>query len=71
MATVFVFHHVVVLLFFITGGLTIQDYCSINTMSTNGTFMQFTKEPSVDEFAIEGKFKGLHCCAIGYRSIEW
>ncbi|XP_063902643.1 X-linked interleukin-1 receptor accessory protein-like 2 [Zophobas morio] len=49
----------------------IEDYCSSNTYSTNETHMQFTKEPSSEEFAIAGKFKGLHCCAKGYRSIEW
>lgn len=51
--------------------LAIEDYCSVNTYTTNGTYMQFTKEPSVEEFAIVGRFKGLHCCAKGYRSIEW
>lgn len=48
-----------------------QDYCSSDPYKTNETFMHFTKEASVEEFAIVGKFKGLHCCAKGYRSIEW
>lgn len=49
----------------------IEDYCSLNTYGTNGSYMQFTKEPSSQEFAMVGQFKGLHCCAKGYRSIEW
>lgn len=49
----------------------IEDYCSMDTYATNGSYMQFTKEASVHEFAMLGKFKGLHCCAKGYRSIEW
>ncbi|RZC37299.1 hypothetical protein BDFB_013540, partial [Asbolus verrucosus] len=50
--------------------VAIEDYCSQDTYATNGTYMQFTKELSVNEFAIRGTFKGLHCCAKGYRSIE-
>lgn len=48
-------------------------YCSNHTYesSINTTHMQFTKEVVTQEYAIEGDFKGLHCCAKGYRSIEW
>lgn len=50
-----------------------SDYCKdrkfANTFNT--TYMQFTKETVSEEYAIEGEFKNLHCCAKGYRSIEW
>lgn len=54
----------------------IVEYCEENTYAGNDTrmqrhSMQFTKEPTNNEYAIIGKFKGLHCCAKGYRSIEW
>lgn len=49
----------------------IDDYCLDNLINTNTSYMQFTKEASVEEFAVVKKFKGLHCCAKGYRSIEW
>lgn len=49
----------------------IDDYCSDNLLNTNTSHMQFTKEVSVEEFGVVKKFKGLHCCAKGYRSIEW
>lgn len=49
----------------------IEDYCSTNKFINDGNTMGFTKEPSTSEYAILGKFKGLHCCAKGYRSIEW
>lgn len=51
--------------------LGIEDHCSLNTFQEAGNDMHFTKEATNDEFAIVGKFKGLHCCAKGYRSIEW
>lgn len=49
------------------------DYCtSHNFNNSPGTnFMRFTKETVGQEFAVEGQFKALHCCAKGYRSIEW
>ncbi|KAB0797551.1 hypothetical protein PPYR_09559 [Photinus pyralis] len=49
----------------------IEDYCSTNKLIGIGNIMGFTKEPSKSEYAILGQFKGLHCCAKGYRSIEW
>jgi hypothetical protein len=39
--------------------------------SINTLHMQFTKEVVEREYAIEGEFKGLHCCAKGYNSLEW
>ncbi|GBP22993.1 hypothetical protein EVAR_15667_1 [Eumeta japonica] len=47
-----------------------NGYCSTHTMDTNSTWMQFTKEPIPQEYAIEGNFKSIHCCGKGYRSIE-
>lgn len=53
--------------------VTLNDHCTdrrfVNSLNTN--FMQFTKEVVTQEYAVEGEFKGLHCCAKGYRSIEW
>lgn len=39
--------------------------------SINSTDMQFTKEAVNIDYALIGEFKSLHCCAKGYRSIEW
>lgn len=50
---------------------SIENFCSRNTYDTNGSHLRFTKEPSREEFAVVGRFKGLHCCAKGYSSIEW
>lgn len=49
------------------------DHCQINQFhkSKNSTNMQLTKEPVNQEYAVIGAFKSLHCCAKGYRSIEW
>lgn len=49
----------------------IVDFCAQNTFSTNSSGLQLIKEASSYEYALENKFKGLHCCAKGYRSIEW
>lgn len=50
-----------------------SDHCKerkfTNAFAT--TYMQFTKETVSEDYAIEGEFKNLHCCAKGYRSIEW
>lgn len=49
------------------------DDCQMHRYSTsiNSTEMQFTKEAVSRDFALNGQFKSLHCCAKGYRSIEW
>lgn len=54
----------------------VESYCNTNIIpgkkSSNASgVMEFTKEAVYEEFAIVGQFKGLHCCAKGYRSIEW
>lgn len=49
------------------------DYCDKdmlpNVVVTN--HLQFKKEFVMKEYAIARTFKSLHCCAKGYRSIEW
>jgi hypothetical protein len=50
-----------------------SDHCRVRKFakSEHTSYMQFTKETIGQEYAIEGEFKNLHCCAKGYRSIEW
>lgn len=50
-----------------------SDHCKDRKFPNafNTTYMQFTKETVTEDYAIEGEFKNLHCCAKGYRSIEW
>lgn len=50
-----------------------NSFCSDHTFvkSQASTFMQFTKETVSQEYAVDREFKELHCCAKGYRSIEW
>ncbi|XP_053601426.1 uncharacterized protein LOC128670080 [Plodia interpunctella] len=50
---------------------TASYYCSVNTFSGNSSGMHFTKEPVSREYGFEDKFKSIHCCVKGYRSIEW
>lgn len=50
---------------------SIVDFCAQNIFSTNSSGLQLIKEASSYEYALENKFKGLHCCAKGYLSIEW
>lgn len=49
------------------------EHCSkhVYTSSINTSYMQFTKETINQDYAVLGQFKSLHCCAKGYRSIEW
>ncbi|CAH2099850.1 unnamed protein product [Euphydryas editha] len=46
-------------------------YCSTNTFQTNSSSMHFSKEPIPFEYGFQDKFKSIHCCVKGYRSIEW
>lgn len=50
-----------------------SDHCRDRKFASafNTSYMQFTKEAVSEEYAIQGEFKNLHCCAKGYRSIEW
>jgi hypothetical protein len=48
-----------------------EDFCVMDTFRSNSTWLQFTKELSSREYVVAQKFKSLHCCAKGYRSIEW
>ncbi|XP_059610158.1 fibroblast growth factor receptor 3-like [Phlebotomus argentipes] len=47
------------------------DHCSSHLFAGNSTNTQFTKEVVNHEYAVLNQFKSLHCCAKGYRSIEW
>ncbi|XP_071443058.1 uncharacterized protein [Hetaerina americana] len=51
--------------------LAVVDFCDVHTFETDASHLQFTKELCDWEYALAGKFKSLHCCAKGYRSIEW
>lgn len=39
--------------------------------SENPQELQFTKDTIDHDYAINGDRKWLHCCARGYRTIEW
>lgn len=55
------------------GGVLALEHCSLNNyqQSLNSSHLQYTKEPVTREYAVLNQFKSLHCCAKGYRSIEW
>lgn len=63
----------IVLLIFCDKFSAAIDECQTDQFSNsiNSTHMQFTKEVVSWEYAIDGQFKSIHCCAKGYRSIEW
>ncbi|XP_050307071.1 single Ig IL-1-related receptor-like [Anthonomus grandis grandis] len=70
--TVYMMLSVLILILGLNFGVAIQDYCSMNNFDgAKGNGMMFTKEANNEEFAVVGKAKGLHCCAKGYKSIEW
>lgn len=49
------------------------NYCDSNLFpyAEMTSHLQFKKEFVEKEYAISRTFKSLHCCAKGYRSIEW
>lgn len=66
----------VLLIVAVTGVLSDVDYCDLHTFANykqtdNDHRLHFNKENAEKEYAIVGRFKSLHCCARGYRSIEW
>lgn len=65
------FFSVVSLLFLCRGTLGVINYCAQNTFANNNTWLQLNKEATTFEYGLVQRFKGLHCCAKGYRSIEW
>lgn len=65
------FSCILLIVYNIQSSMGIVDYCSLNQFNSNSSFMQFTKEVSEWEYTEKGRFKGLHCCSKGYRSIEW
>ncbi|XP_065092030.1 fibroblast growth factor receptor 4-like [Ochlerotatus camptorhynchus] len=50
-----------------------EDHCSEHRYNESlvSDYMQFTKEVAEREYGVIGQFKSMHCCAKGYRSIEW
>lgn len=45
-----------------------DHYCGA---AGSGARLRFSRELSGDEYVAEGRLMSLHCCADGYRSIEW
>ena len=49
-----------------------KDHCSVDTWGEeDDAGLAFSKELSSKEYVLGGGGKSLHCCARGYRSIEW
>lgn len=46
-----------------------DNFCP--TTHDNTKVLQFTKDTISQDYALIGHQKWLHCCASGYRTIEW
>lgn len=57
--------------FALCGADELKDYCSMHRFNNLPGGLRFTKEVVSTEYATVGKFKAIHCCLRGYRSIEW
>lgn len=66
-----IFGLIITTMFSFPGVNGVEDFCVMDTLQNNSTWLQFTKELSSREYVVTQKFKSLHCCAKGYRSIEW
>ncbi|XP_014597969.1 PREDICTED: interleukin-1 receptor accessory protein-like 1-B [Polistes canadensis] len=53
------------------GGNELKEYCSSHRFDNLHGGLRFTKEVISTEYTNVGRFKSLHCCLRGYRSIEW
>jgi len=49
----------------------VREFCREFGLANATSSLQVTREVSKTDFVIEAKFKSIHCCARGYRSIEW
>ncbi|KAF4525565.1 hypothetical protein B566_EDAN015054 [Ephemera danica] len=52
----------------------IVNFCKHYTFvsaNSSQSGLHLTREISARDYAIYRKFKSIHCCARGYRSIEW
>lgn len=72
-STSVIFVYTTTLILIISRCVNCINYCQEHQFigSENSSQMQFTKEAVNQDYAVNGEFKSLHCCAKGYRSIEW
>ena len=70
MVAINIYHLIVVILLSVAQVDSIIDYCTKNNFDSY-VQSKFTKEPISKEYAVRKQFKGLHCCAKEYSSIEW
>ncbi|KAG5673505.1 hypothetical protein PVAND_003549 [Polypedilum vanderplanki] len=64
---------VIIMILLLHKNVSGKIYCGNHNYdnSYNTGHMQFTKEVVDEDYVMMDNFKYLHCCAKGYRSIEW